>query len=113
MLLRWAAVIGYMWAKGGPFYSNDVIWLHQVTVPLYQKSAPLIELNQIQSKWCDTKLHFIRAHNWYMYTIWEIETQNLWLTQMPQMPSQGEMADGKIYVCLGTYRIFVEQPVVS
>ena len=27
------------------------------------------------------------THNWHMYTIWEIETQNLWLTQMP---SQGE-----------------------
>ena len=120
MLLKWAAVIGYMYAKGGPFYSNDVIWLHQVTVPLYQKTVPLItgdplhsralahsraplftqpcphcshsrapgeqwarlcvftlqgcvqaarlcrgspvliELNQIQSKCCDTKLHFIR-----------------------------------------------------
>ena len=22
------------------------------------------------------------THNWYMYTAWEIETQNLWLTQM-------------------------------
>ena len=32
-----------------------------------------------------------------MYTIWEIETQNLWLTQMP---SQGEMADRNIFVCL-------------
>ena len=41
-------------------------------------------------------------HNWYMYTIWEIETQNLWLTQMP---SQGEMADRKIFVCLSTYRL--------
>ena len=37
-----------------------------------------------------------------MYTIWEIETQNLWLTQMP---SQGEMADRKIFVCLSTYRL--------
>ena len=39
------------------------------------------------------------THNWYMYTIWEIETQNLWLTQMP---SQVEMADRKIFVCLST-----------
>ena len=31
-----------------------------MTVPLYQKTVPQIELNQIQSKWCDTKLHFIR-----------------------------------------------------
>ena len=37
-----------------------------------------------------------------MYTIWEIETQNLWLTQMP---SQWEMADRKIFVCLSTYRL--------
>ena len=37
-----------------------------------------------------------------MYTTWEIETQNLWLTQMP---SQGEMADRKIFVCLSTYRL--------
>ena len=35
-----------------------------------------------------------------MYTISEMETQNLWLTQMP---SQGEMADRKIFVCLSTY----------
>ena len=45
-----------------------------------------------------------------MYTILEIETRNLWLTQMP---SQGEMADRKIFVCLSAYRLFVEQPVVS
>ena len=50
------------------------------------------------------------THNCYMYTIWEIETQKLWLTQMP---SQGEMAGRKIFVCLSTYRLFVEQPVVS
>ena len=42
------------------------------------------------------------THNWYMYTMWEIEPQNLWLTQMP---SQGEMADRKIFVCLSTYRL--------
>ena len=59
MLLKRAALIGYMQAKGRPFYSNDVIWLHQVTVPLYQETVPLFELNQIQSKRCDTKLHFI------------------------------------------------------
>ena len=37
-----------------------MIWLHQVTVPLYQETVLLLELNQIQSKWFDTKLHFIR-----------------------------------------------------
>ena len=47
------------------------------------------------------------THNWYMYTIWEIETPNLWLTQMP---SQGAMAGRKIFVCLSTYMLFVEQP---
>ena len=31
-----------------------------MTVPLYQETVPLFELNQIQSKRCDTKLHFIR-----------------------------------------------------
>ena len=31
-----------------------------MTVPLYQETVPLFELNQIQSKWCDTKLHFIQ-----------------------------------------------------
>ena len=47
-----------------------------MTVPLYQKTVPLIELNQIQSKWCDTKCISSETHNWSMYTIWEIETQN-------------------------------------
>ena len=60
MLLKWAVVIGHMSAKGRPFDSNDVIWLHQVTVLLYKETVPLFELNQIQSKLCDTKLHFIR-----------------------------------------------------
>ena len=92
MLLKWAAVIGYMYAKGRPFYSNDVIWLHQVTVPLYQETVLLFELNQIQSKWFDTKLHFIR--NSQLYTIREIETQNIWFTQMP---FQGKMG-GKIFL---------------
>ena len=50
MPLKWAAIIGYMQAKGRPFYFNDVIWLHQVTVPLYPGTVPLFELDQIQSK---------------------------------------------------------------
>ena len=45
------------------------------------------------------------THNWYMYTMWEIETVNLWFTQMP---SQGEMGGRKIFACLGTYRPFVD-----
>ena len=73
-----------------------------MTVPLYQKTVPLIELNQIQSKWCDTKCISSETHNWSMYTIWEIETQNLWLTQKP---SQGEMADRNIFVSLSIYRL--------
>ena len=43
----------YHWfilAKGGPFYSNDVIWLHQVTVPLHQGTVPLFWVHQILSK---------------------------------------------------------------
>ena len=60
MPLKWAAIIGYMQAKGRPFYSNDVIWLHQVTVPLNQETVPLFELHQIQPEWCDTELHFTR-----------------------------------------------------
>ena len=50
------------------------------------------------------------THNWYMYNIWDIETQNL---RFPQMPSLGEMGGRKIFACLSTYRHFVEQPVVS
>ena len=46
--LTWAAIIGYMKSKGRPFYTNDVIWLNQVTVPLYQRTVPLLELRQIQ-----------------------------------------------------------------
>ena len=45
-----------------------------------------------------------------MYTIWEIETQNLWFTQMP---SQGEMEGQKIFAGLPTNVLFMEQPVVS
>ena len=29
------------------------------------------------------------THNWYMYTAWEIEIQNLWLTQMPSQGGVG------------------------
>ena len=50
------------------------------------------------------------THNWCMYTIWEIETQNLWFRQIL---SQGEMGGPKIFACLSTYGLFVEQPVVS
>ena len=40
------------------------------------------------------------THNSYMYTAWEIETQNLWLTQMP---SQGGVGGQKIFSCLCAY----------
>ena len=43
------------------------------------------------------------THNWSMYTIWEIETQNLWFTQMP---FQGEMGGQKIFACLSAYGLF-------
>ena len=48
MPLNWAAIIGYMSARGRPFYSNDVILLHQVTVPLHQGMVPLFGLHQTQ-----------------------------------------------------------------
>ena len=35
-----------------------------------------------------------------MYTIWEIETPNLWFTQMP---TQRVMGGRKIFACLSTY----------
>ena len=38
---------GLAMARGRPFYSNDVIWLHQVTVPLYQGTVLLSKLYQI------------------------------------------------------------------
>ena len=45
-----------------------------------------------------------------MYTMWEVETQNLLLTEMP---SQGEIGGLKMFACFNTYGLFVEQPVVS
>ena len=42
------------------------------------------------------------THNWFMYTTWEIETQNLWFTQMP---FQGKMAGRNIFACPNTYRL--------
>ena len=48
MPLNWAAVIGYRFARGRPFHSNDVILLHQVTVPLHQRTVPLFGLHQTQ-----------------------------------------------------------------
>ena len=45
-----------------------------------------------------------------MYTAWQIETPNLWLTQMP---SQGGVGGQKIFACVRTYVLFVEQAVVS
>ena len=50
------------------------------------------------------------THNWYMYTIWELETPNLWFTQMS---SQRVMGGRKIFACLSTYRLFVELWSVS
>ena len=48
MPLNWAGIIGYMLTKGRPFYSSDVILLHQVTVPLHQGMVPLFGLHQTQ-----------------------------------------------------------------
>ena len=70
-----AAIIVYMQAKGRPFCFNDVIWFHQVTVPLFG-------LNQIQSNDMTQSVISSETHTWYMYTAWEIETPNLGLTQM-------------------------------
>ena len=56
----WFDFIRWHVRKGRPFYSNDVIWLHQVTIPLNQGTVPLFELHQIQPEWCDTELHFTR-----------------------------------------------------
>ena len=50
------------------------------------------------------------THNWYIYIIWDRETPYLWFSQMP---SQGEMGGRKIFACLSTCRLFVEQPVVG
>ena len=59
MPLNWAAIIGYRLARGRPFYSNDVILLHQVTVPLHQGTVPLFGLPSNTIKWYNTTLHFI------------------------------------------------------
>ena len=79
---NWAAIIGYSLARGRSFYSNDVILLHQVTVPFHQGTVPLFELHQILSN--DMKQNCISSetHNWHMYQTWEIETPNLGFKQM-------------------------------
>ena len=43
------------------------------------------------------------THNWYMYTIWETETQNIWFTQMP---SQGEVG-GQIFLLVLAFMGFL------
>ena len=90
------AIIGYMQAKGKPFYSNNVIWLHQVTVPLHQGTVLLFVLRQIQSNDVTQIIISSETHTYYIYTIWEIETPNLWFTQMA---SQCWGGGGKIF-CL-------------
>ena len=59
MHLKWAAIFGYMYAKGRPLYSNDVVCLHQVTVPLHQETVSPFWLHHIQSKLYDTKRNII------------------------------------------------------
>ena len=59
MPLKWAAIIGFMQSKGRTFYSNDVIWLHQMKIPLHQGKVPLFWVHQILSKIYDTKSHSI------------------------------------------------------
>ena len=81
-----------------------------MTVPLYKETVPQFKLNQIQLKWCDTKLHFIRNSQRIHVHNMRDKTQNLWFMQMP---SQGETGGRKIFAFLSTYSLFVEQPVVS
>ena len=50
------------------------------------------------------------THNWYMYTTWETETPNLWFTLMASQWVDGR---SQYFAYLGTYVLFVEQPVVS
>ena len=70
-----------------------------MTVPLYQKTVPLIELNQIQSKWCDTKLHFIR--NSQLIHVHHMRDRNpKSMAYTDAFPRR--MADRKIFVCLST-----------
>ena len=61
---------------------------------------------KLQSKWCDTKLHFI----WNSYLIHEHNMRDKKFTQM--LP-QGKVGGQKKYAYSGTYMLFVEQPVVS
>ena len=81
MPLKWAAIIGYMSAKGGPFYSNDVIWLHQVTVPLHQGTVPLFWVHQIHRNTIQNRISS-ETYNWDVHATWEIEPKNLGFTQM-------------------------------
>ena len=82
MPLNWAAIIGYRLARGTPFYSNDVILLHQVTIPLHQGTVPLFGLHQTQSNDMTQNCISSETHKWYMYESWEIESQNLWFKQL-------------------------------
>ena len=59
MPLNWAAIIGYRLARGIPFYFNDVILLHQVTVTLHQGTVPLLGVSSNTTKWYNATLHFI------------------------------------------------------
>ena len=73
MPLNGAAIISYRLARGRPFYSNDVILLHQVMVPLHRVTVPLFGLHRIQSNDMTQNCISSETHNWYMYQTWEIE----------------------------------------
>ena len=77
-----------------------MIWLHQVTVPLYQETVPLFKLNQIQSKQCNAKLHFIR--NSQLIHVHNIRDRNpksmVYTDAFPK--SNGRSKD---FACLSTY----------
>ena len=95
--LNWPAIIDYRSARARTFYSNDMIWLHQVTVPLHQGTVPLFGLHQIPSNDMTKNCISPKIHNWCMYQTWEIETPNL---VFKQMVSQGSVGGQTILLIL-------------
>ena len=89
MTLNWAAIIGYRLARGRPFYSNDVLLLHQVTIPLHQGKVPLFGLHHTQSNDMTQNCISSETHKWYMCQSWEIESQHLWFKQMVSLGGVG------------------------
>ena len=93
---NWAPTIGDRLARSRPFYSNDVILLHQVTVTLHQGTVKLFGLHQLQSNDMTQNCISSETHNWYMHQKSEegeykkkwkppktgIETQNQGFKQM-------------------------------